>query len=72
MTSATRSAKSIPSKERLILALDVPDVSNAMRLVEELGDSVAFYKVFRHPQYRGFGCSPASLAAWHVRDRSRQ
>jgi orotidine-5'-phosphate decarboxylase len=45
MTSATRTAKSIPSKERLILALDVPDVSNAMRLVEELGDSVAFYKV---------------------------
>jgi orotidine-5'-phosphate decarboxylase len=39
------SPKAIPTSERLIAALDVPDVEKAKRLVEELGDSVAFYKL---------------------------
>lgn len=39
------SKKPIPTKERLIHALDVPDVNEAKRLVGELGDSVAFYKL---------------------------
>lgn len=37
--------KNIPVRERLILALDVPDLGRAQRLVEELGDSVLFYKI---------------------------
>ncbi len=37
--------KDIAPEERLIFALDVPDVDTARGLVEELGDSVAFYKV---------------------------
>jgi orotidine-5'-phosphate decarboxylase len=39
------SAKQIPSKDRLIVALDVPSGEIARKLVEELGDSVSFYKV---------------------------
>lgn len=37
--------KGIPVRERLIFALDVPGPEQARRLVEELGDSVRFYKV---------------------------
>ncbi len=33
------------AKERLIVALDVPDLAKAKVLVDELGDSVSFYKV---------------------------
>jgi len=33
------------SRERLILALDVPDIDSAKALVETLGDSVQFYKI---------------------------
>jgi orotidine-5'-phosphate decarboxylase len=40
-----RSDKPIPSEERLIFALDVPDAEAARALVERLGDSVRFYKV---------------------------
>ena len=36
---------SIPSQERLILALDVPSINDAKKLVELLDDSVHFYKV---------------------------
>jgi len=39
------SQKPVPSRERLILALDVPSVGEAQDLVAELGDSVQFYKV---------------------------
>jgi orotidine-5'-phosphate decarboxylase len=39
------SKKSILSHERLIMALDVPSVTDALALVESLGDSVSFYKV---------------------------
>lgn len=37
--------KNIPAKDRLIFALDVPDAGQARALVEELGDSVSFYKI---------------------------
>jgi len=35
----------IPSRERLIVALDVPDIPAARALVERLGDAAVFYKV---------------------------
>lgn len=34
-----------PPRERLIFALDVPDATEARRLVEQLGDTVTFYKL---------------------------
>lgn len=37
--------KRIPARERLIFALDVPEVEEAWRLVETLGESVGFFKV---------------------------
>ena len=52
------STKSIPVRERLIMALDVPSIREAQALVEELGDSVIFYKVgmeiFMSGDYFGF------------------
>jgi orotidine-5'-phosphate decarboxylase len=36
---------SIPARERLIFAMDVPDAAAARRLAEELGDSILFYKL---------------------------
>jgi hypothetical protein len=39
------SAKPIPARERLILALDVPSLDEGKRWVERLGDSVQFYKL---------------------------
>ena len=39
------SQHAIPRAERLIFALDVPDRDAARRLVDRLGESVAFYKV---------------------------
>ncbi len=35
----------IPTRERLIFALDVPDANSARRLADQLGDSVLFYKL---------------------------
>ena len=37
--------KNIPSKDRLIFAMDVPDCERARALADELGDSVTFYKI---------------------------
>jgi len=37
--------KNIPTNERLIFAMDVPDCDQARSLAEELGDSVVFYKL---------------------------
>lgn len=37
--------KPIPSRERLIFAMDVADADAARRLADRLGDSVAFYKL---------------------------
>jgi orotidine-5'-phosphate decarboxylase len=39
------SAKQIPARERLILALDVPSLDEGKRWVDRLGDSVQFYKL---------------------------
>ena len=39
------STKSIDPQDRLIVALDVPDVESARALVIELGDAVVFYKI---------------------------
>ena len=36
---------SIDNKDRLIVALDVPEADRAKELVSELGDSVSFYKI---------------------------
>lgn len=40
-----RSNKKIPRRDRLIFALDVPTVAEAKELVDQLGDSVRFYKL---------------------------
>ncbi|OAD20089.1 orotidine 5'-phosphate decarboxylase [Candidatus Thiomargarita nelsonii] len=39
------SDKPIPTRERLIFALDVASTDEAKRLVQELGDSISFYKL---------------------------
>src|ERR1700690_2848287 len=39
------SPKEIPTRDRLILALDVPGLDEGKRWVERLGDSVNFYKL---------------------------
>ncbi len=39
------SSKKMPWRERLILALDTPDAQEAKKLVNLLGDEVAFYKI---------------------------
>jgi orotidine-5'-phosphate decarboxylase len=38
-------SKPIPSRDRLIFAMDVADASEARQTVEQLGDSVTFYKI---------------------------
>jgi orotidine-5'-phosphate decarboxylase len=40
-------------RDRLIVALDIPDVSDAKRLVETIGDSVGFYKIGMELAYGG-------------------
>lgn len=45
MTDNARMPSTIPSRERLIAALDVSDASAARALVVRLGDAVAFYKI---------------------------
>ncbi len=58
MTQSFISSKPIPANERLIMALDVPSIEEAKALVEELGDSIVFYKVgmelFMCGDYFGF------------------
>jgi len=39
------STKNIPTKERLIFALDLPSIEEAKTLVRKLGDAVHFYKL---------------------------
>lgn len=43
----------IPPRERLIVALDVPDVDVARSLIKKLGDSVVFYKIGYQLGYAG-------------------
>ncbi|MGH7033411.1 MAG: orotidine-5'-phosphate decarboxylase [Stellaceae bacterium] len=45
--------KSIPVTDRLIVALDVESKADAQRVVDELGDTVHFYKVGLGLQFRG-------------------
>ncbi|HKT16916.1 MAG TPA: orotidine-5'-phosphate decarboxylase [Stellaceae bacterium] len=47
------SKKAIPVTERLIVALDVESDAEARRIVDELGESVSFYKVGLGLQFRG-------------------
>ncbi|MGR9086664.1 MAG: orotidine-5'-phosphate decarboxylase [Gammaproteobacteria bacterium] len=58
MSDSLLSVKSIPVRERLIMALDLPSIPEAQDLVVELGDSVIFYKVgmelFMSGDYFGF------------------
>ncbi|MGY6275983.1 orotidine-5'-phosphate decarboxylase [Methylomonas sp. MgM2] len=58
MSETFISNKPIPCRERLIMALDVPSIEEAKALVDELGDSVIFYKVgmelFMSGDYFGF------------------
>jgi orotidine-5'-phosphate decarboxylase len=37
--------RDIPARERLIFALDVPDLARARMLIDGLGDSIVFYKL---------------------------
>lgn len=43
----------LPSKDRLIVALDVTSVDEARELVVILGDTVSFFKIGHHLQFRG-------------------
>jgi len=45
MDSSKLSNKTVPMRERLIFALDVPTMAEAKEWVEKLGDSVVFYKL---------------------------
>ena len=45
MTEIVSSRPSIPPRQRLIVALDVPGADAARSLVRELGDAVEFYKI---------------------------
>jgi orotidine-5'-phosphate decarboxylase len=45
VTKSYLSTKPIPSRERLVFALDVSSRDEAEKLVDELGESVAFYKL---------------------------
>ncbi len=39
------STKSIPARDRLIFALDVPSTAEAVALIDQLGDAITFYKL---------------------------
>lgn len=43
----------LPPRERLIVALDVPDVAQAEALVDRLGDAAVFYKIGMQLQFTG-------------------
>src|ERR1700722_8195185 len=45
--------RNIAPRERLIVALDMPDVAQAHKLVDEIGDAVSFYKVGMELAYGG-------------------
>ncbi|NNC99075.1 MAG: orotidine-5'-phosphate decarboxylase [Gammaproteobacteria bacterium] len=60
--------KHIPLNERLIVALDVPDVVQAQSLVETLGETVVFYKIGLELFMSG---GYFELLAW-LRDRGKK
>ncbi|MEW6437271.1 MAG: orotidine-5'-phosphate decarboxylase [Pseudomonadota bacterium] len=53
----------IKPSDRLILALDLPDVAQARALVATLGDSVSFYKIGMELAYSGDGFTLADELA---------
>lgn len=63
------SDKPIPPRERLIFALDVPSAAEARAMVEELGDSVQFYKLglelFMAGGYR-------ELVDWLIKEKGKK
>ncbi len=50
-------------RDRLIVALDLPDAAEAERLVERIGDAATFYKVGMELAYGGQGLALASRLA---------
>jgi orotidine-5'-phosphate decarboxylase len=53
MQGERTSRPELPPRERLIVALDVPDVAQADRLVDRLGDAAVFYKIGMQLQFNG-------------------
>jgi len=49
----SRQAVVVPVEERLIVALDLPDRTSAIRMVDKLGDNVRFYKIGLELQMAG-------------------
>ncbi len=60
--AAPKVAPSIPDRERLIVALDVSDVSAAQAMIDRLGPSVTFYKIGYQLGYAGGLSLVAKLA----------
>ena len=67
-TSSLVSAKPIPPRDRLIVALDVATTGEARALVTALGDSVTFYKIGLE-LFMAVGCF--ELVDWLVRQGKR-
>jgi orotidine-5'-phosphate decarboxylase len=55
--------KPLAARDRLIVALDVPEAAEAERLVERLGDAVSFYKVGMELAYADGGLAFARRLA---------
>jgi len=55
--------KSIPNKDRLIFAMDVPSCDAARDLATELGDSVTFYKIGLELMMSGGYFEPATVGS---------
>jgi orotidine-5'-phosphate decarboxylase len=51
------------ARDRLIVALDLPDAAEAARLVERIGDAATFYKVGMELAYGGQGLALANQLA---------
>ncbi|MFC0284574.1 orotidine-5'-phosphate decarboxylase [Camelimonas abortus] len=51
--AAPVSRQQIPARDRLIVALDVPDVAAARAMTRRLGDAVTFYKIGMELAYGG-------------------
>ena len=52
----------IPARDRLIVALDVPSVTDAEAMIARLGDSVTFYKIGYQLAFAG-GVAPVPQRA---------
>src|ERR1700710_2864573 len=59
----TMRPETIPDRDRLIVALDVPGVAAAEAMIERLGDSVTFYKIGYQLAYAGGLSLVGQLAA---------